>query len=958
MQRRFDRLALIRRTLRGSSLVPALGAAMLLAGCATPRPGDTAPRNALLDHDRNETQVNAFTGSTQERATIAVDAAGRLVCVWDSRRQQGGQYGVYARWLDQAGTPLTGEVQVNDYATTAQMAPSVACGNDGSTWIVWTSHDQDGDLGSIVTRRYAGVDAVPSAEIGVNALRDGHQSAPVVAVTGNGDALVAWTNQANGTTSIRARRITAGGVPVGRELIIDEAPDVRCDVPTIAALPGNRFVIAWARTNAKNEPAFIVARVVDPGDVLGGPLVVSDDPYGGPVEPSVAVDGLGRPIVAWMERDGDGYAVRVRGLDARGRPVGRVRTVAPFDGRWQSGVAIAAGPRMRTLVCWNREDGTERGADVNLVGVVLDEQGVARSAPIDVTVRTEGPQHVQAAVGSHRAVWTRDDVLAVAWSGEAGQGDHESVAVTVCTPPGMVVSTVAPGAQGGVAVPEDAVRATAESDAPVPPVFDPNWKPLPPVADLLTGTGPDGGFQGVSYTGWNPPDPEIAAGPAHLVMVANGAISFFTHAGVNSFQVPIGGGGGFWQSVGATSFVFDPEVLFDPHSGRFVAMANERSDGGGSYYLLAVSDDADPNGTWHKYRLDASHIDNNIDSPNLAVDDEVVYLTADFFGPDQYHILMVEKAPLLSGGAANTTELVLGGSGNQSLGLPMTFDADAPAQYMLQSSEGTGNGLAFDEVRFHALLDPLGSPSRVAVDVDVPVYAYPAHPPQQGTSVRPFLFEPRFWSCVQRNGSVWAVHHVNATRSRVRWYEFDMNGWPGGPAPTVRQWGELTYGPSVSTFFPAIAVDAQNNAVITFARSATNEYISMARVFRRHDDPLGTFRPMEYVRESSAPSTSGRWGDYAGAEPDPALSGRFWVGHEWTDSASAWRTWIAPVVVVTPCPGDATSDGVVDVVDLLDVLAAWGALGDVPQDVTGDGVVSIADVLLVLAAWGPCPDDA
>ena len=55
------------------------------------------------------------------------------------------------------------------------------------------------------------------------------------------------------------------------------------------------------------------------------------------------------------------------------------------------------------------------------------------------------------------------------------------------------------------------------------------------------------------------------------------------------------------------------------------------------------------------------------------------------------------------------------------------------------------------------------------------------------------------------------------------------------------------------------------------------------------------------------------------------------------------------------CPADVTGDGVVDVLDLLAVLAAWGQ-GGVPEDITGDGVVDVLDLLEVLESWGPCFD--
>jgi len=56
---------------------------------------------------------------------------------------------------------------------------------------------------------------------------------------------------------------------------------------------------------------------------------------------------------------------------------------------------------------------------------------------------------------------------------------------------------------------------------------------------------------------------------------------------------------------------------------------------------------------------------------------------------------------------------------------------------------------------------------------------------------------------------------------------------------------------------------------------------------------------------------------------------------------------------IDPCPADVTGDGVVDVLDLIAVLAAWGQ-SDVPEDINGDGIVDVLDLLEVLTAWGPC----
>jgi hypothetical protein len=53
------------------------------------------------------------------------------------------------------------------------------------------------------------------------------------------------------------------------------------------------------------------------------------------------------------------------------------------------------------------------------------------------------------------------------------------------------------------------------------------------------------------------------------------------------------------------------------------------------------------------------------------------------------------------------------------------------------------------------------------------------------------------------------------------------------------------------------------------------------------------------------------------------------------------------------CPADVNGDDTVNVLDLLAVLAAWGATSG-PEDINGDGVVNVLDMLEVLSAWGPC----
>lgn len=80
--------------------------------------------------------------------------------------------------------------------------------------------------------------------------------------------------------------------------------------------------------------------------------------------------------------------------------------------------------------------------------------------------------------------------------------------------------------------------------------------------------------------------------------------------------------------------------------------------------------------------------------------------------------------------------------------------------------------------------------------------------------------------------------------------------------------------------------------------------------------------------------------------------GRWLTG--WGNSGSPGNTvtWIVELPGnVVECPADVNGDGVVDVVDVLALLAAWGTDD---ADVDGDGITDVVDLLAMIAGWGDC----
>jgi trimeric autotransporter adhesin len=84
---------------------------------------------------------------------------------------------------------------------------------------------------------------------------------------------------------------------------------------------------------------------------------------------------------------------------------------------------------------------------------------------------------------------------------------------------------------------------------------------------------------------------------------------------------------------------------------------------------------------------------------------------------------------------------------------------------------------------------------------------------------------------------------------------------------------------------------------------------------------------------------------------------RLYLGGSFTQVLGQPREGVAVVTSLEPSGplGDLNGDGVVDVSDLLILLAAWGPCppsGDCPADLDGDGVVGVSDLLILLENWG------
>jgi hypothetical protein len=487
-----------------------------------------------------------------------------------------------------------------------------------------------------------------------------------------------------------------------------------------------------------------------------------------------------------------------------------------------------------------------------------------------------------------------------------------------------------------------------EEDEEPGPKRIPNWRPQEPWT--ARDGGPDFGFEAVPGTGWVPPDAGMAVGPNHIVAIVNGQVAFFDKQGNNTFRQNLAGASGFWVSLGAAGLVFDPEAHYDPFHDRFWLAACEQT-GGAGYFNIAVSATANPNGAWHRYRIDVTGAGGpDADSINMAIAPNAVYLTGDFDSGGAHTLVYVlPVTPLLSGqpaSGARWTTL----AGIKGIGLAGRWDTSGGAQLM---AYGPTSSAGSSSITVHAIQNPLTAPTLVSTSIAVPQYLPPGRPVQPGTAVTADIFGARFWSCVQRNGSLWATHHVSdpgTGRTVVRWYEFAMGSWPASGQPALRQWGQIDSGAGTYTFCPSIGVDSAGNAAITYVRSSAAQFITICRAVRRAGDALGTTRPVRVVRASTTSFTlMDRWGDYSTTVPDPAEPCTFWGHHQWTTSPSDWRTWIARYDARPRADMDRNCQ--LNINDFIAFINLFGA-GDPAADMDESGQLNVLDFIAFINAFG------
>ncbi|MCX6157618.1 MAG: T9SS type A sorting domain-containing protein [Ignavibacteriae bacterium] len=454
------------------------------------------------------------------------------------------------------------------------------------------------------------------------------------------------------------------------------------------------------------------------------------------------------------------------------------------------------------------------------------------------------------------------------------------------------LNTVAPKAPAGSNYMNDPL-AGLQTDAPDPTVFK--------------------SFQGFSDPGsYIPPDLYLAVGPTHVIGVDNGRFRIWDKEG--RLIKTISADAWFGTTVSGVG-AFDPKVIYDHYAKRWVMVWLDQNDAAlRGNYLVSVSTDSIPLGTWYNYALPSTlngttNSNSWGDYQGVGFDNQAVYLTSNQFafgGNFQgSKIRIINKTDLYANNAGPVNwkdlwDIREPSSSQRTFGARPSISYTSGSEYYLLVPSPFSTGTF---VTLYKITNPLTSPVMTAVNVPVTQYVGPPSANQLGGSTMlieaggvGFKFEP-----IYKNGFIWAVHSVQnssfTSYSSVRYMK--INTTTNASVEDVAM-GANGYW----HFYPALAVDKDNNVAITYSRSGTTEYIGGFYTSRLSTDPAGLSGSKlvqagkaNYVKDFGGGRN--RWGDYSGIWLDPSDQNNFWMLTEYAESpVNTWGAWVTGVRLV------------------------------------------------------------
>ncbi|MBN1656407.1 MAG: hypothetical protein JXA30_21740 [Deltaproteobacteria bacterium] len=217
-----------------------------------------------------------------------------------------------------------------------------------------------------------------------------------VGVSGDGNLLMLWLEDADDHWEIKTRRFNHGGAAIDEEseaLVIDDSIGLGWPAePSAAGLPVSGWVVVWASQSVDGDGSGIAFRIVDSDGTVSSITRANQQRNFGQMSARVATTAEGF-VIAWIDEGSgaDRTLIKARLFDSAGKPLGdefRVGTAGVGD---ESQPEMAASGNQWMAVWTNAEDRSVRGRryedasalDLNEMLISYDSHSASVSAMPD-----------------------------------------------------------------------------------------------------------------------------------------------------------------------------------------------------------------------------------------------------------------------------------------------------------------------------------------------------------------------------------------------------------------------------------------------------------------------------------------------------------------------------------------------------------------------------------------------
>ncbi len=401
-----------------------------------------------------------------------------------------------------------------------------------------------------------------------------------------------------------------------------------------------------------------------------------------------------------------------------------------------------------------------------------------------------------------------------------------------------------------------------------------------------------------------PPQPDLAVGLQHIVVVVNQALQIYDTAGT-SLLGPVTLGTFFSNLSSNCINGYSPVVLFDEAANRFIIGAT----GSGSSFCAAVSWTGNPIGFWYLYEFPTGA--GYTDLIRIGIGRDALYMGAVNFGAGEPKIWAFDLAAMYAGAAtlSVTRDLPTNLRYPQPLNLHGTMAGAWPASgpHYFVSSLANPTGSDFGKPTISAWNDPFGANTLTtwptfnlaanhAVTVATPIPA----PQVAGDFIAgSTALNGVFFDFEYGDGFGWIANHVGCNTTGglvdcIQWAKIDLAG------ASVADAG-VTGSPGIYRVYPDLAVNLNGDMAIGYTRTTTSTHPGVWVTGRLQTDPATTLQQEVLVKAgevvySSFDSPPLRWGEYTGMSIAPGGC-TFWYVGEYAknngNSDTNWGNWVS-----------------------------------------------------------------